>query len=86
MDDNKGKNFAISLSITLGTVVIGLVSYIFYTSNSISEKEAPRCEYNGWAYEDKEVFDSADGCNSCFCHTGEAICTDNVCEQEVVDI
>lgn len=87
MEDTKGKNFAISLSITLGTIVIGLVSYIFYTSTAISKKEAPRCEYNGWAYADKEIFDSADECNTCFCHLGETICTTNECldisEQEI---
>lgn len=79
MDENKEKNFAISLSITLGTIVIGLISYIIFTSTNISVKEAPRCEYNGWAYEDKEIFDSADGCNVCFCHSGETICSKKIC-------
>lgn len=79
MDENKGKNFAISLSITLGTIVIGLISYIFFTTTQNPVKEAPRCEYNGWAYSDKEVFDSADGCNTCFCHTGETICSKEIC-------
>ncbi len=81
MDENKGRNFAISLSITLGTIVIGLISYIIFTSTNTSIKETPRCEYNGWAYADKEIFDSADGCNVCFCHSGETICTKEVCTE-----
>ena len=80
MDENKGKNFAISLSITLGTIVIGLISYIIFTSTNTSVKEAPKCEYNGWAYSDKEIFESADKCNTCFCHTGEIVCTKKVCD------
>ena len=82
MEDEKGKNFALGLSITLGTIVLGLISYIFFTSNSISTKEPQRCEYNGWAYADKEIYDSSDGCNTCFCHTGETICTKDLCKDE----
>jgi len=83
MDENKGKNFAISLSITLGTIVIGLISFIVFTNISSSSKEAPKCEYNGWAYSDKEIFESADKCNTCFCHTGETVCTKKICESTV---
>ncbi len=82
MEDDKGKNFAFGLAITLGTIVLGLISYIFFTSNTLIKKEAPRCEYYGWAYADKEIFDSKDGCNTCFCHTGEIICTEKACDQD----
>ncbi len=80
--EDKGKNFAYGLSITLGTIVLGLISYIFFTSNILPTKEAPRCEYGGWAYADKEIFDSTDGCNTCFCHTGEIVCTEEVCNKD----
>lgn len=80
--EDKGKNFAYGLSITLATIVLGLISYIFYTSNTLIPKEAPRCEYNGWAYADKETFDSTDGCNTCFCHTGETVCTKKSCDEK----
>ncbi len=79
MEENK-KNFGYTLAITLGTIVIGLISYILYTENLYKIKDAPRCEYNGWAYADKETYESADGCNICFCHTGETVCTQNECE------
>jgi len=82
MEDEKERNFALGLAITLGTIVLGLISYIFFTSNTLPTKEPPRCEYNGWAYADKEIFDSSDGCNICFCHTGETICTENVCKEK----
>lgn len=81
--EDKGKNFAYSLAVTLGTIVLGLISYIFFTSNIAPQKEPPRCEYNGWAYADKEIFDSSDGCNTCFCHTGEVICTQNECTEDL---
>ncbi|MBP6976446.1 hypothetical protein KBB42_02535 [Candidatus Dojkabacteria bacterium] len=81
MEEDKGKNFAFALAITLGTIVLGLISYIFFTSNTLIKKEPPRCEYYGWAYADKEIFDSQDGCNTCFCHTGEIVCTQEVCNQ-----
>ena len=76
------KNFTLGLSITLGTIVIGLVSYILYTENTFQPVEASMCEYGGWAYSDKEVFDSTDGCNTCFCHSGEVVCTQRDCNTE----
>jgi len=75
------KNFTLGLSITLGTIVIGLVSYILYTEDVFQPVEATKCEYGGWAYLDKEIFDSKDGCNICFCHSGEIVCTQNSCEE-----
>ena len=79
MEDKKA-TFGYTLAITLGTIVVGLISYIFYTEYLTNFKEAPRCEYNGWAYADKETYESADGCNTCFCHTGETVCTQNECD------
>jgi len=72
-------NFLYGVLITLGTIVIGLVSYIFYTENVEIFKEPNRCEYNGWAYANKEIYESADGCNTCFCYSGETICTEKAC-------
>jgi len=81
MDEKTEKkiNFLYGILITLGTIVVGLVSYIFYTENTTLFKEPNRCEYNGWAYADKEVYDSVDGCNTCFCYDGETICTEKAC-------
>ena len=74
------KDFWINLSIVLGTIAIGLASYIFYSVRINATKEAPRCEYNGWAYADGEIFDSSDGCNTCFCDDGSVACTEMACE------
>ena len=74
------KNFWVSLSIVLATVCVGLISYLFYSSRQNSTQEAPRCEYNGWAYADGEWFDSTDGCNQCFCNNGAISCTEMACE------
>lgn len=79
MEEGK-KDFVLGIAITLGTIVIGLISYILYTENISRFQETPRCEYNGWAYADKEVYDSIDGCNICFCHTGETICSNDDCD------
>ncbi|NLZ24806.1 hypothetical protein GX888_03640 [Candidatus Dojkabacteria bacterium] len=81
--EEKNKTFGYGLSVTLATIVIGLVSYIYYTSNILPNKQPPRCEYGGWAYADKETFESLDGCNTCFCHTGEIICTERECIEDV---
>ena len=56
-NDNKNNNsFLLGLNITLGTVVIGLISFILYTTQVA--KEMPRCEYNGWAYAHGESFEA----------------------------
>jgi hypothetical protein len=78
MEESK-KKFGYGLSITLGTIVIGLISYIFYTSNLLQIQNPTRCEYGGWAYAHKEIFNSLDGCNTCFCYSGEITCTQNSC-------
>lgn len=78
-EENKKYEFVFGLAITLGTIVIGLASYVFYSENTTRFTQAPRCEYNGWAYADKQTYDSSDGCNVCFCHSGETICTQNEC-------
>ena len=74
-------NFAYRVAITLGTIIIGLVSYIFYSENIIIKKEIPMCEYNGWAYKDQQTFPSMDNCNTCFCDDGSVICTEISCDQ-----
>ncbi|HOF78871.1 MAG TPA: hypothetical protein PLA45_00725 [Candidatus Dojkabacteria bacterium] len=76
-DKNKDNPFLLGLSITLGTIVIGLISFLIYT-NQVS-KEPLRCEYNGWAYADGEIYDSTDGCNTCFCNDGKTVCTEKAC-------
>ena len=79
------KNFLVGLCITLGTIVVGLVSYIVYTTEF--RKELSRCEYYGWAYAHGETFDSVDGCNICSCNDGEIVCTLMHCEvQEGEDL
>ena len=81
MDDKK-KNFFIGLCITLGTVVVGLISFIIYLN--LSPQEIKRCEYNGWAYANGEIYDSSDGCNTCFCNNGATVCTERACTGEVI--
>lgn len=78
MEENR-KDFVLGIAITLGTIVVGLISYILYIENISNLKEPTRCEYNGWAYADQEIYDSIDGCNICFCHTGKTICSENDC-------
>ena len=79
--ENKLNSFLLGLSITLGTIVIGLISYIFFTSNiKLPWQEEDRCEYGGWAYAHGETFDSTDGCNICVCNDGVIACTERACE------
>lgn len=75
----KDNSFLLGLSITLGTILVGLISYIFFTSN-LPGKNEERCEYAGWAYAHAESFDSTDGCNTCVCNNGITVCTEMVCE------
>lgn len=82
-EEKKDNSFLIGLCITLGTIIVGMTSYIVYSSN-FSKKE-DRCEYNGWAYADGEVYDSSDGCNYCFCNDGETVCTSKVCSEEYIN-
>ena len=67
-----------SLIITLCTVIVGLSSYIFYTT-LVKTPPPARCEYNGWAYADGESFPAVDDCNTCVCSDGEVICTEMYC-------
>ena len=85
MEEKKEKDnsFLIGLCITLGTIVVGLVSYILFTANFKEEKL--RCEYNGWAYAHGESFDSTDGCNMCSCNNGEIVCTLMACEKQPLE-
>ncbi|MGI6423339.1 MAG: hypothetical protein ACOX0X_01805 [Candidatus Dojkabacteria bacterium] len=82
MEIEKKVDFLTGLTITLGTIIVGLVSYIFYTENTEIFIEPKRCEYNGWAYADKEIYEATDGCNICFCHSGESVCSEKTCTEE----
>ncbi len=77
-------SFLLSLCITLGTIVIGLTSYIVYTTDFKQEKL--RCEYGGWAYAHGESFPSTDGCNQCSCNNGDVVCTLMACEKPEEDL
>jgi hypothetical protein len=81
----KDNSFLLSLCITLGTIVVGLISYIVFTSD-LMEGEMARCEYHGWAYAHGETFDSIDGCNVCSCNDGMIVCTEMACEEPVGDL
>lgn len=82
MEENKknNNNFLLSLSITLGTITIGLISYIVYTETSSPAQNF--CEYNGWAYQHEESFESEDGCNMCSCNKGQVVCTQKACIEQ----
>jgi len=78
MEDKKG--FLIGIVITLGTILIGLVSYIVYSEYKVQNSVPQRCPYQGWSYEDGESFDSGDGCNMCICNDGQIACTEMACD------
>lgn len=85
MDRERYNSFLLGLCITLGTIVIGLVSYIVFTTDF--KKEKLRCEYSGWAYAHGETFDATDGCNVCSCNNGEIVCTEIDCNtNDLVDL
>jgi hypothetical protein len=75
------ENFLLSLSITLGVIILGLVSYIVYSEYQIQNKQPKRCPYQGWLYEHGESFDAGDGCNVCLCNDGIVVCTQKECEE-----
>lgn len=74
------ENFLLSLSITLGVIILGLVSYIVYSEYKTQNKQPNRCPYQGWSYEHGESFDAGDGCNVCLCNDGVVVCTQKECE------
>lgn len=78
MEEPKKYNFLVGLCITLGTIIIGLISFIVYF-NTVSQQKA-RCDYAGWSYADGETFKSSDGCNYCACSNGQVVCTVMACE------
>jgi hypothetical protein len=80
---NKDNSFLLGLSITLGTIIIGLVSYIVFSTDFNPTPEYPRCEYRGWAYAHGETFTMDNDCNVCVCSNGELLCTDMVCTESV---
>jgi len=90
MEENKKRDnstFLLGLCITLGTIVVGLTSYIVFTSDlEIIAQEKERCEYAGWAYAHEETFQAEDGCNTCICNDGLTVCTDMACEEPVEDL
>lgn len=73
------ENFFIGLSITLGTILLGLVSYTVYSEYKIQNRTPNRCPYEGWSYEHGEKFDAGDNCNVCVCNDGISVCTEMVC-------
>jgi hypothetical protein len=79
-DIQKKLNFLSGIAITFATITTGLVALLYYSNDIGFKKELPRCEYNGWAYADKEIFDSVDSCNTCFCDDGQVVCTEKYCE------
>ena len=74
------KSFLLGLSITLGTIVLGLTSYIIYSEYKIQNRTLNRCPYQGWSYEHEESFDAGDDCNICVCNDGIIVCSQRECE------
>ena len=82
----KDNSFLLGLSITLGTIVVGLISYIVFSTDLNPNTEIPRCEYRGWAYAHGETFTMHEDCNVCVCNSGELLCTDIICpEEDIMD-
>ena len=79
----ENKNFFLGLSITLGTILIGLVSYTVYSEYQKANDVPQRCPYEGWSYENGESFD--DDCNVCICNDGVVACTEIACEDLNLD-
>lgn len=84
-DVQKRLNFVYGLSITLATIATGLLAFLYYSNDVGFKREIPRCEYNGWAYADKQTFDSVDTCNTCFCDDGQVVCTEKQCANSAVN-
>ena len=78
-------NFLLGLTITLGTIIIGLISYIVYSEYSQTNKEPLRCPYQGWSYEHNESFEAGDGCNVCICNDGIIVCTELECNNLILE-
>ncbi len=74
------ENFLLSLSITLGVILLGLISYIVYSEYKIQNRTLNMCPYQGWSYEHGETFDAGDGCNICSCNDGITVCTEMACD------
>ena len=74
------ENFFLGLSITLGVILLGLISYIVYSEYKGQNRVLNRCPYQGWSYEHGESFDMDDGCNVCICNDGIITCTEMICE------
>lgn len=83
MKDNK--DFLLGLSITLGTIALGLTSYIVFAEYQTRSREMNRCPYQGWSYAHGETFDAGDGCNICVCNDGTAVCSERVCEDIIFE-
>ncbi|MDD2270417.1 MAG: hypothetical protein PHG60_02465 [Candidatus Dojkabacteria bacterium] len=79
------ENFLLSLSITLGVILLGLISYVVYSEYRIQNRTLNRCPYQGWSYEHGESFDSGDGCNVCVCNDGVIACTERACDINLED-
>jgi hypothetical protein len=78
-------NFLLGIVITLGTILIGLISYIVYSEYKTQNTPPQRCPYNGWSYESGETFDKGDECNICVCNDGVIACTEMACEDLNLD-
>ena len=74
------ENFLLGLSITLGVILLGLISYIVYSEYKTQNRTLNRCPYQGWSYEHGESFDAGDGCNMCICNDGLIECTEMACD------
>ncbi len=84
METEKKNDFLIKIIVLLSTILIGLISYIFYSENLQKKltSEKRTCEYNGWAYTDGESFSASDGCNMCVCSNGDVVCTEMACIED----
>jgi hypothetical protein len=79
------KDFLLSLCITLGTIALGLTSYIVYSEYKIQNRTFNRCPYQGWSYAHGETFDAGDGCNICVCNDGVPVCSESECSNLILE-
>lgn len=76
----------IATLILVAGAVIGLVLGTARANMGINDplEVGESCRFNSTVYEDQEVFESTDGCNTCTCNNGRVLCTARACKQDLI--
>ena len=57
---------------------LGYALYKTFLEQAVNPQQVS-CTYNGFTYDNGQAFLSSDGCNSCACNNGQAVCTLRAC-------